>query len=375
MYGGGDDPIFEDTPLGREDPPPRPDIPFATIADRRRFQVWGQYRTLLAPMILDQAMLEAWGYWSDIDALLGDSLWRRILLIQERASLPLTMEFLCSLQFTHYGQTVQEGSVIGSETQMRFTIRGIEHSISVAELGWRRGLYAPAYTQTEEFRTLSTRLPEAFDIEEFWRRHSTDTRSFLRQHPHSNKWRETHWYILSFVLSCGLFGRPHNTNRVSKKDILFFWSLVHRTPVNMAVLMARFFRSQGKTVRRTIQAGPFVTTLVRSFYPTLDIPGLLHLQDSIRVLRSSSFGNMKIKKKRSIQELPGTEQSGSSRPPPHRRYSEPSSDMPSASDWRAMIDGMRSLQTSVSEMRVAQDRGFQEMREAHTAVLGEFRDF
>ncbi|CAH9133284.1 unnamed protein product [Cuscuta epithymum] len=143
----------------------------------------------------------------------------------------------------------------------------------------------------------------------------------------------------------------------------------------MAVLMARFFRSQGKTVRRTIQAGPFVTTLVRSFYPTLDIPGLLHLQDSIRVLHSSSFGNMKIKKKRSIQELPGTEQSGSSRPPPHRRYSEPSSDMPSASDWRAMIDGMRSLQTSVSEMRVAQDRGFQEMREAHTAVLGEFRDF
>ncbi|CAH9133285.1 unnamed protein product, partial [Cuscuta epithymum] len=166
MYGGGDDPIFEDAPLGREDLPPRPDIPFATIADRRRFQVWGQYRTLLAPMILDQAMLEEWGYWSDIVALLGDSLWRRILLMQERASLPLTMEFLCSLQFTHYDQTVQEGSVIGSETQMRFTIRGIEHSISVAELGWRMGLYAPVYTQTEEFRTLSTRLPEAFDIEE-----------------------------------------------------------------------------------------------------------------------------------------------------------------------------------------------------------------
>ncbi|CAH9095960.1 unnamed protein product, partial [Cuscuta epithymum] len=49
--------------------------------------------------------------------------------------------------------------------------------------------------------------------------------------------------------------------------------------------------------------------------------------------------------------------------------------MPSAADWRAMMDGMRSLQTSVSEMRVAQDRGLQEMREAHETALGEFRDF
>ncbi|CAH9061841.1 unnamed protein product [Cuscuta epithymum] len=380
MSGGRrDDPIFEEPPLGREDPPPQPDIPFATIADRRRFQAWGQYRTLLPPMILDPTMLEEWGYWDDIDALLGDSLWRRILFVQERASLPLTMEFLCSVQFTHYGQAVQEGAVIGSESRMRFTILGMEHSITVAELGWRMGLYTPAYTQTEEFRALPTRLPEAFDIDEFWHRHSTDTRSFLRMHPHSNKWRETHWYILSFVLSCGFFGRPNNTNRLSKKDILFFWSLIHRIPVNMAVLMARFFRSQGKTVRRTIQAGPFITTLVRSFYPDLDIPGLSHLQESIRVLRSSSFTNMRIKKKRNTQELPGieqpTQQSSSSRPSGHEGSSEPFSYMPSAADWRAMMDGMRSLQTSVSEMRVAQDRGLQEMREAHETALGEFRDF
>ncbi|CAH9090114.1 unnamed protein product [Cuscuta europaea] len=220
--GGSDDPIFQEPPLARHDPLHIPDIPFATDADRTRFQTWGQYRTLLAPMILDQRMLEEWGYWADIDALLGDSLWRGILSIQERASFPLTMEFLCSLRFTHYGHTMHTGSVIRPATQMRFTIMGIEHSITVAELGWRIGLYAPAYTQTDEFCALPTRLPEAFDIDEFWHRHSTDTRPFLRMHPQSSRWRQTHWYILSFVLSCGFFGRPNNTNRLSKKDILFF---------------------------------------------------------------------------------------------------------------------------------------------------------
>ncbi|CAH9094656.1 unnamed protein product [Cuscuta europaea] len=147
----------------------------------------------------------------------------------------------------------------------------------------------------------------------------------------------------------------------------------------MAVLLARFFRSQGKSVRRTIQAGPFVTTLVRSFYPDLDIPDLLPLQDGIRILRSSSFGNMRIKKKRNTQELPGieqsTQQSSSSRAPPHRRPGEPASDMPSASDWSAMMDAMRGLQTSFVDFQGAQERAFREMREAHASALGEFRDY
>ncbi|CAH9089893.1 unnamed protein product, partial [Cuscuta europaea] len=184
MSGGrSDDPIFQEPSLDRQDPLLVPEIPFAIDADRKRFQTWGRFRSLLPPMILDQGMLETWGYWSDIDTLLGDSLWWSILSIEERASFPLTIKFLCSLHFTHYGQTIQIAGAIGSETRMRFTILGIEHSITVAELGWRMGLYAPAYTQTDEFRALPTHLPKGFDIDEFWHTHSTDTGVFFVRTP------------------------------------------------------------------------------------------------------------------------------------------------------------------------------------------------
>lgn len=79
------------------------ELPFATCEARDRYRDWGSKKVLTPPMILDHAALESMGYWDEVDDFLHDSKWMYLLALRASASVPLTMEFICSLKFSAYG--------------------------------------------------------------------------------------------------------------------------------------------------------------------------------------------------------------------------------------------------------------------------------
>ncbi|VFQ87376.1 unnamed protein product [Cuscuta campestris] len=89
-------------------PAGRLELPFATCEARDRYRDWGSKKVLTPPKILDHAALESMGYWDEVDDFLHDSKWRYLLALCALASVPLTMEFICSLKFSAYGSRVRD---------------------------------------------------------------------------------------------------------------------------------------------------------------------------------------------------------------------------------------------------------------------------
>ncbi|VFQ85675.1 unnamed protein product [Cuscuta campestris] len=211
---------------------------------RKHFRTWGKKRTLLGPLSLDQATLEEWNHWEEIDGLLADSRWRYLLTFAEQSSLELTIEFLCTYQCLHGGRPIKDGADVRLDSTLTFSLSGRAFTLSMAEFGRHLGIYTEEEARSLVFAALPYSLPS---------------------------------------------------------DIYFFWSLAERVQVNLAIFMAQFFLLQGKSHRKTLQAGPFVTRLARSLLP--EMPGnLLPIDQSIRPLSTTSLTKMGIAKRRRVEE-------------------------------------------------------------------------
>ncbi|VFQ87105.1 unnamed protein product [Cuscuta campestris] len=268
---------------------------------RKHFRTWGRKRTLLGPLSLDQVTLEEWSHWEEIDGLLADSRWRYLLTFAEQSSLELTIEFLCTYECLHGGRPIKDAADVRPDSTLKFSLSGRAFTLSIAEFGRHLGIYTEEEARSLVFAALPYSLPSEFSLEQFWRQHSLSTTPFNKNTAHTCQWRSSAWRILCFVLSHGLFGRPTNSNRIGMKDIYFFWSVAERVQVNLAIFMAQFFLLQGKSQRKTLQAGPFVTRLARSLLPQM--PGnLLPIDQSIRPLSTTTLTKMGIAKRRRVEE-------------------------------------------------------------------------
>ncbi|VFQ82718.1 unnamed protein product [Cuscuta campestris] len=256
------------------------DLPFATPDARDRYRDWGSKKVLTLPMILDHVALESMGYWEEVDDFLHDPKWRRLLSLRAPASVPLTMEFICSLRFSVYGSRVRDVEGVHPSVRMTFTLLGTRFDIPVLDLGRLLGIYTHEETTSPDFLALPRRLPLDVDVKAFWRTHSRSTRDFSNKYISSSDWRSLAWRILSHLLCCSYFGRHKNANRVYDTDLIFFWSLESHTPVDLSSFVGRFLFDQSTGNRHHIQAGPIVTLLARALVPTIVIPDLLPEESS-----------------------------------------------------------------------------------------------
>ncbi|VFQ74045.1 unnamed protein product [Cuscuta campestris] len=174
---------------------------------------------LQPPMVLDPAYLDERGHWQDIDEFLYDPKWRILLFLQAPASLEVTIEFLCSLRFLNNGEELD---------------------------------------------------PE-FDVKKFWQAHG-----YGRFHSGASiarNWVRPSWRILHHALTHSYFGRSHSSDVVFDSDMLFFWSLEAREPVNLATFVARFLFAQSTSNHQFVLCGPMVTLLARGLCMT--VPNVL----------------------------------------------------------------------------------------------------
>ncbi|VFQ76179.1 unnamed protein product [Cuscuta campestris] len=82
-------------------------LPFTSDEAKKKFLIWGNQKSLQPPLVLDPATLIESGYWEEIDEFLYDPKWRVLLFLRAAASLELTVEFLCSLQFFNKEEEVK----------------------------------------------------------------------------------------------------------------------------------------------------------------------------------------------------------------------------------------------------------------------------
>ncbi|VFQ73671.1 unnamed protein product [Cuscuta campestris] len=66
-------------------------------ASRTRFDEWGHSWVLHESMCLAQDTLTDYGYAEEMEELLEGTRWQRLLQMRAESSLPLTIEFLCSI--------------------------------------------------------------------------------------------------------------------------------------------------------------------------------------------------------------------------------------------------------------------------------------
>ncbi|VFQ83860.1 unnamed protein product [Cuscuta campestris] len=272
-------------------------IPLLTPEARERFTTWAQNRSLQAPVILDQRPLVAAGVWADVEASIRPSGWERLLSLRAEASLPLTIEFLCSLRpLLGFERRDDVGIAMRHDSRLIFTLLGHRHTLTIAELGWRLGLYTQEEISHSSFADLPIAVPEDFDVQAFWTAHARTDAPFEHQLSRASDWAEPSWRLLTFLMSMSYFGRPSNSNRVYSSDMLFFWSIAHQRQVNLAVFIARFLWSQTYGTRITVVCGPLITLLHRSLQEHMPIPDLLPLEHSVRLLDSTMIQHIRLQR-------------------------------------------------------------------------------
>ncbi|VFQ89892.1 unnamed protein product [Cuscuta campestris] len=249
-------------------------LPLLTPEAQERFTTWAQHRSLQAPVILDQRSLVAAGVWADVEASIRPSGWEHLLSLRAKASLPLTIEFLCSLR----------------------PLLGQRHTLTVAELGWRLGLYTQEEISHSSFADLPIVVLEDFDVQAFWTAHARTDAPFEHQLSRASDWAEPSWRLLTFLMSMSYFGRPSNSNRVYSSDMLFFWSITHQQQVNLAVFITRFLWSQTYGTRIMVVCGPLITLLHRSLQEHMPIPDLLPLEHSVRLLDNTMIQHIRLQR-------------------------------------------------------------------------------
>ncbi|VFQ92358.1 unnamed protein product [Cuscuta campestris] len=252
--------------------PHRPAYPTATRADVhlvgsgpiQRFEMWGRHRSLMESVYLSSAVLADYGYAEEMEQLLQGTRWHRLFMMRAESSLPLTIEFLRSLELEpSTGSRMMNFQSIDSRTTLTFTLMGRGFHLTITELASHLGLYSRDETLESEFNTAPYLLPADVDPADFWAEHSSDP-DRLEDMGRARFWIQPTWRILSFVLSTSFFGRPLNTDRVYPDDMIVFWSLHTCREANVAVFVARFLYSQSMGNRTHIVCGFVVTILFRS---------------------------------------------------------------------------------------------------------------
>ncbi|VFQ96668.1 unnamed protein product [Cuscuta campestris] len=103
----------------------RNEVQLIDAVSRTRFDEWGHSRVLHKSVCLAQDTLTDYGYADEMAELLEGSRWQRLLQLRAESSLPLTIEFLCSIstipeiesrQMTH--------TLITADTTFAFTLAG-----------------------------------------------------------------------------------------------------------------------------------------------------------------------------------------------------------------------------------------------------------
>ncbi|VFQ83756.1 unnamed protein product [Cuscuta campestris] len=312
----------------------RPEYPTATRADVhlvgsgpiQRFEMWGRHRSLTESVYLSSAVLADYGYAKEMEQLLQGTRWHRLFMMRAESSLPLTIEFLCSLELEpstgsrwhrlfmmraesslpltieflcslelepSTGSRSMNFQSIDSRTTLTFTLLGRGFQLTVADLATHLGLYSWEETSAPEFEAAPYLLPADIDPADFWAEHSSDPDRFEGM-GRARFWIQPTWRILSFVLSTSFFGRPLNTDRVYPDDLIVFRSLHTRREVNMAVFVARFLYSQSMGNRTHIVCGFVVTILFRSLEGSAPIP---RAQMMMRDLDAGMLRNAHIRRR------------------------------------------------------------------------------
>ncbi|VFQ92982.1 unnamed protein product [Cuscuta campestris] len=334
------------------------DLPFVTPEAHDRYRDWGSKKVLTPPMILDHAALENMGYWEEVDDFLHDPKWRRLLSLRAQASVPLTMEFICSLRFSVYGSRVRDVEGVHPSVHMTFTLRGTRFDIPVLDLGRLLGIYTHEETSSPDFLALPRRLPLDVDVKAFWRTHSHSTRDFSNKYSSSSDWRSPAWRILSHLLCCSYFGSHKNANRVYDTDLIFFWSLESHTPVDLSSFVGCFLFDQSTGNRHHIQARPIITLLAYALMPTIVISDLLPEESSVRPITSESLIHMGFRKRPRDTRYEPNHDTGTGSPS-YMPASMPADGASSSAVPRPLPTTFEELTTAFGDLRTSIDSRFQ----------------
>ncbi|VFQ86909.1 unnamed protein product [Cuscuta campestris] len=262
----------------------RNEVQLIDAASRTRFGEWGHSRVLHESVCLAQDTLTDYGYAEEMEELLEGTRWQRLFKMRAESSLPLTIEFLCSISAVPEIESRQmTHSLITTDTTFAFTLAGQSFQLTVREMAIRLGIYTQEETEQPEFYDDPFCLLADFDAIAFWREHSSDDKEFVNKKSKARYWIRPSWRILSFVLSTSFFGRPSNTDRVYEEDMFVFWSLHDRQPANVAVYLARFLYSQSYGCRTHLVCGFVITLLFRSLVGDAPIPQPVQLMRDLDV--------------------------------------------------------------------------------------------
>ncbi|VFQ81985.1 unnamed protein product [Cuscuta campestris] len=216
-----------------------------------RFEMWGRHRSLTESVYLSSAVLTDYGYAEEMEQLLRGTRWHRLFTMRAKSSLPLTIEFLCSLELEpSTGSRSMNFQSIDSHTTLTFTLLGRGFQLTVVDLATHLGLYSWEETSAPEFDAAPYLLPADVDPANFWAGHSSDPDRFEGMGR----------------------ARPLNTARVYPDDMIVFWSLHTRQEANVAVFVARFLYNQSMGNRTHIVCGFVVIILFRSLEGSAPIP-------------------------------------------------------------------------------------------------------
>ncbi|VFQ90317.1 unnamed protein product [Cuscuta campestris] len=103
----------------------RNEVQLIDAASRMRFDEWGHSRVLHESVCLAQDTLTDYGYAEEMEELLKGTRWQRLLQMRAESSLPLTIEFLCSISTVPEIESRQmTHTLITADTTFAFTLAG-----------------------------------------------------------------------------------------------------------------------------------------------------------------------------------------------------------------------------------------------------------
>ncbi|VFQ83936.1 unnamed protein product [Cuscuta campestris] len=134
------------------------------IRKETRFDEWGHSRVLHESVCLAQDTLTDYGYAEEMEELLEGTRWQRLLQMRAESSLPLTIEFLCTISTVPEIESRQmTHTLITADTTFAFTLAGQSFLLTVREMAVRLELYTQEETKQREFYDNPFCLPADFD--------------------------------------------------------------------------------------------------------------------------------------------------------------------------------------------------------------------
>ncbi|VFQ73676.1 unnamed protein product [Cuscuta campestris] len=103
----------------------RADVHLVGSGPIERFEMWGRHRSLTESMYMSSTVLADYRYAEEMEQLLRGTRWHRLFTMRAESSLPLTIEFLCSLELEpSSGSRMMNFQSIDSRTTLTFTLMG-----------------------------------------------------------------------------------------------------------------------------------------------------------------------------------------------------------------------------------------------------------